>query len=606
MASHPPIDGVPSVSLLPPQDPLPSFPVSLDARDAWLLTLLVVAFVSSRLVWLWLNPVSSGYWEESYRWVVAHELLTRPALPFLEYQADHYQGGSLVMSLLTVPFFALFGESIRTLKMSALAVSAGTLTMLFIVGRRFFGRPVGVLVGLAYLAGPPLVAFWGLAVMGFHGESVLFSLVQIYLFLGILTGRRRGFPAWAALGLVSGLGLWFCYTTALSLAACGLTWLLLRGMPRWRDLLWAALGGLLGLVPWLIYNLRYAFQGGVRILEIFGLRDPIESWTSQGPLSKLVSLLSRDLPLGVLLPQPSALPVWAGVAVILAFGVPLVVALAATFWRERRILRRAGTAAGNSEAFLDREERQRELVFVVYAFAFLVMFIASRITVDRDQGVITYRLFAPLMVLLSFPAAITAVDAYRRGARHRLSAIVGCLLFLTASGLATVAMMIRVPEDRQILSLDRGYSVMGVLVHRKFENNLARALETADRIPQPVHRDRVWTGIGWGMEYRFEKEGTLDRLRRELATFPPLPRARIIAGMDWASGLSIYNLERLSGQGQPAPFRARLVRLRGISNFAKQERMRLETRLPRPAWLGPPPAAGEPADWGPAREAGSR
>jgi hypothetical protein len=592
--------------VLRPRNSPATFPESLDARDGWILLLLLGAFVISRLVWLWLNPLSSGYWEESYRWVVAHELLTRPVQPFLEYQADHYQGGSLVMSLLTVPFFALFGESIRTLKMSALVVSMGTLTMLFIVGRKFFGRPVGVLVGLAYLAGPPLVAFWGLAVMGFHGESILFNLVQIYLFLAILTGRWRGFPAWAALGLISGLGLWFCYTTALSLAACGLTWLLLRGMPRRRDLLWAVAGGILGLVPWFIYNLHYAFQGGVRILEIFGLRDSIESWASQGPLSKLVSLFVRDLPLGVLLPQPAALPAWAGVAVILAFGVPLAVALAPAFWRGMRIARRGGATAGSLEAVLDREERQRELVFVVYAFVFVIMFIACRITVDRDQGVITYRLFTPLTVLLSFPAAMTVAHALRRGGRYRLAAVAGCLVFLTASASATAALAIRAPRENQILNLERGYAVMGVLLHRKFENNLARAIEAADRIPDDVYRDQVWHGIGWGMEYRLEKEGTVDRVLRELAPFPPLTRAGIMAGIQWAAGTRISQIETLNHGGDPSRYKKLLARLRRVFKFAGKERMHLETQLPRPAWLGPLPAAGEPADWGPGREAGSK
>ena len=39
------------------------------------LLLLVVAFLVSRGVWIVAAPESGFYWEEMYRWVVAHELI---------------------------------------------------------------------------------------------------------------------------------------------------------------------------------------------------------------------------------------------------------------------------------------------------------------------------------------------------------------------------------------------------------------------------------------------------------------------------------------------------------------------------------------------------
>ena len=151
-------------------------PAHLDARDGWNLALLGAAFVASRLAWFAWNPESAVYWEESYRWLAAHEILTGPVQPLLDYQADHYQGGSLVMILLIVPFFLLFGESFLTFKLSALVVSTATLGALYVLGRAWFARPVGVLAALGYLAGPPLVAYWGVVPFGSHGESVFFSV----------------------------------------------------------------------------------------------------------------------------------------------------------------------------------------------------------------------------------------------------------------------------------------------------------------------------------------------------------------------------------------------------------------------------------------------
>jgi len=545
-------------------------PSSFNARDAWALAFFLGALWILRLSWLWHSAASAGYWEESYRWTVAHELLTRPAQPLLEYQADHYQGGSLVMSLLSVPFLALFGESMKTFKLSALLVSSGTLTMIFLLGRRFFGRSVAWLASAAYLAGPPLVAFWGLSVMGSHGESILFSLGQIYLFLGILAGRKQELRAWAALGLVSGLGVWFCYTSALSVAACGLAWLILRGPPRRREFLTTLAGGLLGLAPWFAYNVRHSFQGFVRILQLLGFGNPIDPWAAQGVLSKAAALFTHDLPVGLMNPMDNGYSRAANAVVALAFILPLAVALLAAVLREGRFLMQAGgpfRAAG-----AENDERRRELVFVVYAFVFLLAFLSSRFAVDPAQGIVAYRFFTPPAVLLAFPAAISAVRAYRRRGGRRLAAVAGCLLALTASALATTALALRFVEDRQFLDVKRGYFTMGALLYQKFESDLARALEAADRLPEAASRDLVWRGIGRGVEYRLEKEETFDRARRELAALPPLARVQILEGAQWEAGVRTADLSR---RADPGRYRDLLARISRIYEFARRERARL-------------------------------
>jgi len=247
----------------------------LDSRDAWILGLLVLAFLGSRLLWLAWNPGSSIYWEESYRWVAALELLTTPSQPLLHYQADHYQGGSLVMILLALPGLALLGESALVLKLPALLFSTGILATLYLVGRRYFGRPVGGLAALGYLVGPPLVAYWGLVVMGSHHESNLFSLLMISLLLALITRRSRTLGTWTLLGVVAGSGIWFCPTSGQTLLACGLAWLLLERLPRPGELACALGGGLVGLIPWLVYNFQFEFRGVMRVLELFGFGDPV-------------------------------------------------------------------------------------------------------------------------------------------------------------------------------------------------------------------------------------------------------------------------------------------------------------------------------------------
>jgi len=104
----------------------------LDSRDAAMLAAFVAAFVTSRLAWAYLNLDTSLYWEESYRWISALEILKGPVQPLMDYQADHYQGGSLVMILLSVPLLRVLGESMAVFKLSAILFSSATLSLLYI------------------------------------------------------------------------------------------------------------------------------------------------------------------------------------------------------------------------------------------------------------------------------------------------------------------------------------------------------------------------------------------------------------------------------------------------------------------------------------------
>jgi 4-amino-4-deoxy-L-arabinose transferase-like glycosyltransferase len=550
---------------------------SWDRRDVSVLALIIGVFLTSRLVWLYVNPASSGYWEESYRWVVAIELLTGPSQPFLEYQADHYQGGSLVMSLLSMPFFKLLGASIFSLKLSALCFSTATIAMLYILARSFFGRPVGLLVSAAYLVGPPLVAYWGLVVMGSHGESTLFSLVQVFLFLQMLSGTQPRTRLWALFGLLSGLGIWFCYTSGLTLVACALTWTLLRKLPRPRELFGATLGGLLGLVPWLLYNLQYDFVGGRRILELFGFGDPIDPWVEQSLPVKFVELVTHHLPIGLVAPIPETLSHPLALVVASSYWISFVSALLISATRVGLSLRRGGRMDPPSGQSIGDRRKQAEIVFVVYAAVFLVVFLISQFSVDPYLGPVAYRLFVPPAVLLMIPASITVVRGFDRGGWVRVTSLFGCILYLTASSLGTLSLALREPETRQILGFERGYVVMGVLLHKKFEHELEHALAAADRIRRADMQHQVRFGIGWGMEFRFEKEGSLEKVQQALASVPPGKRVPILDGINWGSHLAQKNIAERTRRGERGDHDTLLIRrLQTIYRFAHTEKRRLE------------------------------
>lgn len=510
-----------------------------ERRDTILLVLLLLIFVATRLLWISLNPASASYWEESYRWLAAHEIVNGMTQPLLDYQADHYQGGSLFVILLAVPFFWLGGESVFSLKLAALLLSVTTLAVLFALGRCFFGRAVAVLAGLAYLAGPPLIAFWGLALMGFHSESTLLSLLQISAFLGLLTGTWRHPAGWLAFGLACGAGFSFTYITALSAAACVLTWLLLEGYPRWKELGLAVVGFVVGLIPWIAYNATHEFAGLARVAEVFGAREALDLWRAQSFGQRLVDLLVRVPGHGLLDPSENALPAIGRAIIAVGFLVPVFLALLAAAFRMGRLLRSKLCRSGATADELSR----RELVFVVYAVLFLLMYLSSRFTLDPTPAAITYRLFPPLVVLLMLPFAISAQQMLATGGGARRAAQAATVICLVSTATATFAYALRPPDPGAELSLMQGYTVYGRLLHRKY-TEISVALAAGRRVADPIGRDHVFEGIGWEVQHRFETTGDSDALLSSIDLVPETERLPLLSGTFWFSKVRAQELTK--------------------------------------------------------------
>src|SRR2546422_3084685 len=83
----------------------------------------LLLFVASRLLYLVLiDPARLVVWggEELYRGTIAQELVTGVKMPFIEYRADNYAGGSLVIGALAAGFFLLIGPTLFVLKLAPL------------------------------------------------------------------------------------------------------------------------------------------------------------------------------------------------------------------------------------------------------------------------------------------------------------------------------------------------------------------------------------------------------------------------------------------------------------------------------------------------------
>jgi hypothetical protein len=108
--------------------------------------------------------------------------------------------------------------------------------------------------------------------MGYHSESVLFTLGQMALTLAYLKNPQKKYAF--AFGVLSGLGFWYTYITGISALACLLALMTDRAARRsliqGRAAVWGVLGGFSGLLPWILYNLTHRLEGVAFLYYSFG------------------------------------------------------------------------------------------------------------------------------------------------------------------------------------------------------------------------------------------------------------------------------------------------------------------------------------------------
>src|SRR5712692_10226412 len=225
----------------------------------------LLLFVASRLLYLML--IDPGFLlnypgEQLYRGTISQQLVTGLTLPFTEYRADNYSGGSLVIGALAAGFFLLFGPTVFALKLAPLLLFTLALVFWYWTIQRYAGEPVSRYFALLFCFSPPLFTDYSVTAMGFHSESIFFSALTVFLLFRMLSDERGSLAFPALLGLTAGVGLWFTYIYGLTLLALLGFWVWHdRGM-LWRPrVLWFALGFLVGFSPWILINVQSHLAG---------------------------------------------------------------------------------------------------------------------------------------------------------------------------------------------------------------------------------------------------------------------------------------------------------------------------------------------------------
>ncbi|MDP8257676.1 MAG: glycosyltransferase family 39 protein [Candidatus Alcyoniella australis] len=183
-------------------------------------------------------------------------------MPWQAYQFKPFAGGTVLEGLMAWPFFAQWGDRLICLRAAPIIFSLLTMILWVLFLDRYFSRRAAVFSGLLFAAPPPLYGLLSVTAWGNHTESSLLTIVALWgliAMLGYSRPKQPGALSGLALGVLCGLGLWFSYTFAVTLAMLLILWALLdRRWPLERSFLAFWPGLLIGLIPW---YLNYSFWG---------------------------------------------------------------------------------------------------------------------------------------------------------------------------------------------------------------------------------------------------------------------------------------------------------------------------------------------------------
>jgi 4-amino-4-deoxy-L-arabinose transferase-like glycosyltransferase len=136
------------------------------------------------------------------------------------------------------------------------------LLLLYTLCQRYFTRRTALIACGLFILCPPLFTRFNLITMGFHSESILFTLASLlFLYDMLFHGRREPWRR-LLLGLLLGFGVWFTPTVGITVLTCACAWLLFTPAFFRERGFWVVLGGfVVGLAPWIVFNATHEWGG---------------------------------------------------------------------------------------------------------------------------------------------------------------------------------------------------------------------------------------------------------------------------------------------------------------------------------------------------------
>ncbi len=454
--------------------------------------------------------------EEMLRGIVAQELLDGPVAPIQRYQVNNFWGGSLVVSMVATVPYALFGAKLVALRSVALLFGLGCVAVLFVLLHRH-ASPRAAWIGALLLAfAPPGYAMSSCTLYGTHLEANLVTLVVFWILLEEQRARRGALTF--ALGCAAGFALWFG-TSAIVVIGVWLAHEFARDRLFFlrRRALGLALGFVVGLSPWIRYQLVHGYSG----FEIYehGFLHHLTNGIVRGQvIEKLLTTFSSTGPLSFCFRDNLGVSgQWIGRALMCLAAAALVRAA----WLQRA---RIAALFRASVRGLPRGASAPSATPTTLALAFLALFsityALSTFDVAARDWIFDLRYLMPPVPLVCLVAGVVGAELALHGVGVRRAVNASVFVIVGACSVATLRQAR--PERFESNWAAPGTSKTQLLrfLSRNFGPEPEEAVFVAQRIVErrdPELAREMLTGFGRGVRILATIPGTTEIERRKAA-----------------------------------------------------------------------------------------
>src|SRR3989338_8446648 len=382
------------------------YPYSMIKNKYFILAGLSILFIAVRLLILGSCTLALFNFDELYIGTTAKEIIDGPVLPVSDYMPDSvHRVGRLVAAILSVPFFALFGPSYFALKLVAVFFSLANLILIYLFLWKFFRRSVAVMAGLLMIFSPALYTKYSLMMLRAHSELIFFSTAAVFIFYQIFFREQTSPPKphnhfdiyagksiyFAALGIVSGLGVYFHPIFIVTVTACFLFWFIFDKLffVRRSFLIFFVFFGI-GISPLIHHNLIHIFTHRLGICPDHYLATPYKR-----AFSNPQGLLIYDLP-NAFSPGGSV-----GSVISYAYYIVFIISYCVLFWMNKAIIARLALGIIPSKKLhIMPSHIQREAFLLLYPLIFIILYPFSGYAIqDRPAD---FRIYIRLILLYPF------------------------------------------------------------------------------------------------------------------------------------------------------------------------------------------------------------
>jgi hypothetical protein len=523
---------------------------------------------------------------ELYVGTIAKEVIEGPSLPLFDYQFSHIKGGTLFAGIFVIPFFALFGQSYYVLKFAALLVSLAILAVTYLFLWRFFNKKIAIITGVLMTISAPIFTLYSLTLYGKQHESILFTMLALFLFYGIFFQEAPAHDpphhelSFALLGLVSGLGMYVDYIFAVTLIYCLVFWFIFDKTFFARRGFWLFFAFfIVGLSPWIYYNLAHHFAGicidddysNVPMSRLF------LSYSLPDVARKLKDLLVYIFPHSFYFRDFKSI---AGDVLSYSYYIIFLLSFSVLFWWNRKTVRKLlGGIISFKKNRLFPGSIYREIFILLFPVVFSLLYAFSYYIISKksEYNFFGFSEYKFLIILYPFIFMILAIflsrlwDWNKKGRRIAVGFSACILLFLVASGLSA-DYDLATPRNfnRRFVYEGYNYDVLGIVIGERYGHSISKAVSVAKNIRQP-QRAFVFRGIGWNIAYRFfrtKEYPDIDACIAHINKIDPSYRPFAFQGFGAFLGLQLRNIARAAPYVSHIDKQYRPHVYRGIGWFA--------------------------------------